>query len=362
MSARSHRFRTQSPYNPRPAHQQQAATNFGSNQDRIAQINSAQNAGPQPDQQTAANDAPKLNITRTLRVNSKGEDVKALQAFLGLTGNEADGHFEQGTKTKVMAWQKANGLTADGVVGKRTVAAMNGIKLLYGHSQHHDEKKFVPSFPMTAYHESGSYRTKNDPYAVGAVTNPKKKDDLGGKTYGVYQFETFVHEGGDTKSAAAKGSTAMRFARWEKNPFGKQLLPVAEQKGVASAEFDALWKKLATKHNKAFGKAQQDFLRHDKGKKVITWMKRAQLSNTVQADDGFFDLVLGTLNQLGSANSMADHIAAEQKREGRKYTVNEAAQMLIDQKIVSIPTRFRRSPGAHAGVRNRYKAEKKAFK
>ena len=49
-------------------------------------------------------------------------------------------------------------------------------------------------------------------------------------------------------------------------------------------------------------------------------------------------------------------------REGRQFTVNEAAHMLIDQETVSIPTRFRRSPDAHAGIRNRYAAEKKAFK
>ena len=58
-----------------------------------------------------------------LKVGSKGEDVKKLQAKLGLA---ADGHFGPGTEAKVKAWQTANGLTADGLVGDGTWAKMFG--------------------------------------------------------------------------------------------------------------------------------------------------------------------------------------------------------------------------------------------
>lgn len=52
-----------------------------------------------------------------LKVGSKNDDVKKLQAKLGLT---ADGSFGPGTEKAVKAWQSANGLTADGVVGTGT--------------------------------------------------------------------------------------------------------------------------------------------------------------------------------------------------------------------------------------------------
>ena len=58
-----------------------------------------------------------------LKVGSKGDDVKKLQAKLGLA---ADGHFGPGTEAKVKAWQAANGLTADGLVGDGTWAKMFG--------------------------------------------------------------------------------------------------------------------------------------------------------------------------------------------------------------------------------------------
>ncbi len=58
-----------------------------------------------------------------LKVGSQGEDVKKLQAKLGLT---ADGIFGNGTAAKVKEWQVANGLTADGIVGEGTWGKMFG--------------------------------------------------------------------------------------------------------------------------------------------------------------------------------------------------------------------------------------------
>jgi putative chitinase len=58
-----------------------------------------------------------------LKNGSKGEEVKQLQAKLGLT---ADGNFGPMTETKVKEWQAINGLTADGIVGDGTWGKMFG--------------------------------------------------------------------------------------------------------------------------------------------------------------------------------------------------------------------------------------------
>lgn len=57
----------------------------------------------------------------TLRKGSKGEWVKKMQKVLGTT---PDGDFGPGTERAVKAWQAKNGLTADGIVGPKTLAAM----------------------------------------------------------------------------------------------------------------------------------------------------------------------------------------------------------------------------------------------
>jgi putative chitinase len=57
----------------------------------------------------------------TLRRGSKGEEVKRMQAKLGLS---ADGDFGPGTEAALKKWQSANGLTADGVAGPKTLSKL----------------------------------------------------------------------------------------------------------------------------------------------------------------------------------------------------------------------------------------------
>jgi putative chitinase len=67
--------------------------------------------------------APAANLNETIRVGSRGDTVKAVQAKLGLT---ADGAFGPGTERAVKEWQTKNGLVADGVVGPKTLAKLLG--------------------------------------------------------------------------------------------------------------------------------------------------------------------------------------------------------------------------------------------
>lgn len=57
-----------------------------------------------------------------LRVGSRGETVKKLQAALGV---DADGIFGNGTKKAVMDYQTSHGLAADGMAGPATLAQMS---------------------------------------------------------------------------------------------------------------------------------------------------------------------------------------------------------------------------------------------
>jgi LysM repeat protein len=65
---------------------------------------------PVPPKTSYPNDLP-------LTVGSKGNSVKSVQRFLGIT---ADGIFGNGTKAAVIKYQKMRGITADGIVGKQT--------------------------------------------------------------------------------------------------------------------------------------------------------------------------------------------------------------------------------------------------
>jgi putative chitinase len=79
--------------------------------------------GKNPTPPAAAAAPAGVDMNTVVRVGSKGETVKAVQAKLGLT---ADGAFGPGTERAVKTWQAANGLTADGVVGPKTLARLLG--------------------------------------------------------------------------------------------------------------------------------------------------------------------------------------------------------------------------------------------
>ena len=83
--------------------------------DRINQYNRALNI--------LGGAVPVTNNLPTLRLGSRGEDVRAMQAALGIT---ADGVFGPGTERAVRDWQAAHGLTPDGIAGPVTLSQMLG--------------------------------------------------------------------------------------------------------------------------------------------------------------------------------------------------------------------------------------------
>ncbi|MBT9544855.1 MAG: hypothetical protein IV090_05650 [Candidatus Sericytochromatia bacterium] len=234
---------------------------------------------------------------------------------------------------------------------------------MYQRSRYHDDSKFVPQFPMAAFHESGVYRRDWDPYAVGAISRPKKGDDLGGKTYGTYQFESSVYIDGTSRGGkGGAGSTLSRFINDPANPFGSHLKAAAQKYGLASKAFDALWTKFAREHNQAFGLAQEAFVHKDKGDNVQRFMDLAKLSPEVRQDPRIQDLIMGTTNHVGElADGAARHLAGLQERAGRKFSANEIGKALADYKETKISSWFRSSPGAHAGIENRFEAEGRQF-
>lgn len=233
---------------------------------------------------------------------------------------------------------------------------------VYERSPYHDDNKFVPRFAMAAYHESGVYRSPRDPYAVGAISRPRRRDDLGGKTYGTYQFESSVHTSGASDPNKVANSTLMRFLKWSGNPYGQQLREAAQRHGFGSAAFDQVWAQLAREHNKIFGEAQQAFMLSERSASVKRFMNKAELSPEVQQDARIQDLIMGTTNHVGGlADSAADHLARIQRQQGRKLTANEAGRALAEYKETRIATWFQSSPGAWNGLRNRFQDERSQF-
>ncbi len=116
--------------------------------------------------QSAADTAQTAVVeTAVLRQGDTGGEVKEVQRRLKMWGyysGNVDGIFGSGTKKAVTAFQKKNGLTADGIVGKATYAALgmnDSYNVLDGSSS--------GSKSSSSYTSSDLYLTAKAIYAEG---------------------------------------------------------------------------------------------------------------------------------------------------------------------------------------------------
>ncbi len=141
-----------------------------------------------------------------LRQGAKGGEVKEVQRRLKLWGyysGNVDGIFGSGTKKAVIAFQKKNGLTADGVVGKATYKALG---MTGSYQALVDGSAGVQTGGANGYSSSDVYllaRTiyaegRGEPYtgqvAIGAVVLNRVRDDAFPNTISgvVYQKHAFT--------------------------------------------------------------------------------------------------------------------------------------------------------------------------
>lgn len=88
---------------------------------------------PEPVEPEPAPEKPKINGLPMLRQGDTGEIVRAAQLLLNGRGASvgkwgADGDFGPMTKEAVLAFQRRNGLEADGIIGPETWAALLGVQ------------------------------------------------------------------------------------------------------------------------------------------------------------------------------------------------------------------------------------------
>ncbi len=158
-----------------------------------------------------------------LRQGSKSDEVREVQSRLkkwGYYKGSVDGIFGAGTKQAVIAFQKKNGLTADGVVGKATYKALgmtNSYNILVGSSSAQGTNGFSSSevylLAKTIYAEG-----RGEPYtgqvAIGAVVLNRVRSNQFPNTISgvVYQKHAFTAVS-DGQINLTPNETAMRAAK-----------------------------------------------------------------------------------------------------------------------------------------------------
>lgn len=162
---------------------------------------------------------------QTLRKGSRGNDVRTLQRILHL---QEDGIFGDITKEAVVAFQKENGLVADGIVGEKTwnvllskssqlIKSKRTINEIIVHCTATPEGRPVTIQEITLWHKQRGFATIGYHYVVmldGTVCNGRNVDTIGAhcpnhnsKSIGVCYVGGYAKDGRtvkDTRTPAQK--------------------------------------------------------------------------------------------------------------------------------------------------------------
>lgn len=167
----------------------------------------------------SAKQAESVLEVAVLRQGAKGNEVKEVQRRLkkwGYYSGAEDGVFGAGTKAAVIAFQKKNGLTADGVVGKATYKALgmtDSYNLLAGGGSSDYTSSDLYLLAKTIYAEG-----RGEPYAgqvaIGAVILNRVRSSAFPNTLAgvVYQKNAFTAVS-DGQINLTPDDTAIRAAR-----------------------------------------------------------------------------------------------------------------------------------------------------
>lgn len=159
------------------------------------------------------------------RIGSQSEEVRDIQTLLSEQGyytGTVDGIFGEGTRTAVIAYQKDNGLTADGIVGTATLSSM-GIETVQtgAHGGYSESDVRLLAMIISAEARGESYEGQ---VAVGAVImnrieHPSFPDTLAGVIYQPGAFSC-LDDGGVNAPIADSAYKAAREAINGSDPSG----------------------------------------------------------------------------------------------------------------------------------------------
>lgn len=187
-----------------------------------------------------------------------------------------------------------------------------------------------------------------------AINKYANSGDLGGASYGTYQFASYLPQ--TMPSGKARPSAV-------KSPLKKYLAASAYANQFAGHEpatagFDAAWKACASSDNAGFTADQHAFVKVNYYDVMIGNLKRAGLDLT-PFGAGVQDLVWSTAVQMGPARTSIFLTSLKGKTQLDDVTI---INTVMDYKIANVGSLFSRSSAAiQAGVANRYQSEKKAL-
>ena len=330
-----------------------------------------------PNTLNAINQTIKYKNQKILSKGQISEDVRTLQSNLkklGYLSGSADGVFGAGTESAVKAFQKANGLTQDGLAGETTRNKISAkVKNNTPTTPSNPSNPTTPVKPgnnnvpmIYDYIDYGALSAKHEASgSCGQISTGS--GDSGGKSYGLYQF-------------ASKYDVPLSFVNWleDKNKsFYTTLKNAYDLDGGYKDNFDNAWKELANNNEKSFSEYQylyvkehyyDDSVNKIKSNQGFDVTKRGYTLNAVIWSRAVQHGGCSTIFQRATANmdlskaSDEEIIKALYKESGKVVNTpphNDSIEITTkDREKYNIPGKYlyyfsRNSSNTQAGVYNR---------
>ena len=163
-----------------------------------------------------------INSSALSRYGSRGEDVRAIQVKLNELGYDTggtDGIFGSKTQSAVKAFQKANKLTADGIVGDKTLAALGLTSGSSGNYSDSDYRLLARIISAEARGESYEGQVAVGAVILNRVEHPSFPDTISGVVYQPGAFSC-LYDGQFDKPVADSAYSAARDALNGVDPSG----------------------------------------------------------------------------------------------------------------------------------------------
>ena len=184
--------------------------------------------------------------------------------------------------------------------------------------------------------------------------NGGAEGDLGGASYGTYQFASYLPatmKNGKARSSS-KNSPVIQFIN---NSKFKDKFAGLEP---ATAAFDAKWKEIATTFVNDFKNEQHDYIQKKYYDVAIANLQRQGLDMT-KYGPAVQDLIWSGAVQFGPANTRA---FTEALRDKSTLTDKDIVTLVSEWKINNVDIMFKSSTAdIRAGVKSRYQSEKQAL-
>ena len=216
-------------------------------------------------------------------------------------------------------------------------------------------KTAVPNVPGWELGKT-SEKAESGGKGPGVINDYKKsaEGDLGGASYGVYQFASFLpamRSNGQARPSSKNSPVDQYLSNSKFKDKFTGLVP-------ATAEFDTMWKQVASSNTAEFREDQHDYVKRKYYNVMVSNLQRAGFDLTSYGP-GVQDLIWSTAVQFGPARVK---IFSEPLKNKSELSEKDIITLVSDYKINNVDEFFKSSaPNIRAGIKSRYQSEKQAL-